>query len=116
MRPLIDYRTSKLKEQLEKLKDLKASVPFKSQGICAYSSVFLVADLSQHWPKHSGNELFPVPHPEATPVYAYSHYPKWDKDTEYGRNRYELLEFLIEQLEFELTFRVFKWYDPRTWV
>lgn len=50
------------------------------------------------WPKHSGTIIYPVRHPELAPEQAYYHTEdKWDASTEYGRNRRELLDYLIEK-------------------
>ena len=59
---------------------------------------------AKEWPKYSGNRWYPVRHPDMNSFKAYvdpSIY-MWDPSTEYGRNRYELLEFLITKLEGEL--------------
>lgn len=52
------------------------------------------------WPKFSGNIEYPVPHPQFTPVkgydYALINDILWDKETQYGRDRWELVDFLIE--------------------
>ena len=55
------------------------------------------------WPKYSGDIEYPVPHPELLPKIAYyktrgEH--MWDD--EYGANRMELLDWLIEQLDKKL--------------
>lgn len=50
------------------------------------------------WPKHSGDWYFPIP----GGVDAFYNCPdKWDRSTEYGRLRWELLDFLIEELRNE---------------
>jgi len=50
------------------------------------------------WPKRSGAFSYPVPHPTIAPMIAYDTCDLWDKSTEYGRNRWELLGFLIKEL------------------
>ena len=62
--------------------------------------------LGTRWPLYSGVLWHPVPHPEyENPIEAYlaAYQPDgkglWDKSTEYGRNHYALLDFLIEELE-----------------
>lgn len=51
------------------------------------------------WPKFSGNECYPVPSPDpeegSQQVYMRTH-DEWSG--EYGELRYELLDFLIEEL------------------
>ena len=58
-------------------------------------------DLMRKWPKHSGCNLYPVPHPDMIPEVAFddaSPYEMWDPDSgEYARNRWELLNWMIEE-------------------
>lgn len=55
------------------------------------------------WELYSGNRTYPVPHPEHRPDHAYGlTYNKWDMDTEYGKNRMKLLEFLISKVKEKL--------------
>lgn len=65
-------------------------------GICHNATVIsgrwvytLVGYLSQGWDKYSGNRTYPVP-------YKVGDTDKWTG--EYGQLRYELLDFLIEEL------------------
>ncbi len=57
------------------------------------------------WPRYSGDPSYPVPgaYPwEAPPARAYNLSPnKWDRSTEYGRARWELVEYVIQKLEAE---------------
>ena len=85
-------------------------------GICANAqSALLFVDVRisevtdflipyfKRWPKFSGNPDYPVSHPRLMPDEAYfdtKHY--FEKYTEYGRNRWELLHFLIDELEQEI--------------
>jgi len=50
------------------------------------------------WPKYSGWPQYPVPHPVYRPDDAFHICDLWDKATEYGQARWELLDFLIEEL------------------
>lgn len=65
----------------------------------------LLEELFIKWPKYSGLREFPVPatSPEhfGSPLNAYNCGTKnfWDRSTEYGALRWELLEFCIVQLE-----------------
>ena len=57
-------------------------------------------DLLARWPGSSGSWVFPVPHPIENPDLAYlSATPDqmWNPEFEYARNRWALLEWLIEQ-------------------
>ena len=52
------------------------------------------------WPDGTGNKEYPVPHPLLDPFGAYvtvSWSEKWNPEFEYARNRWALLEWLIEQ-------------------
>ena len=59
-----------------------------------------LTDLMAQWPGHSGNKDYPVPHPTRRPgdIYINSR-PRemWDHQNEYARNRWALLDWLIEQ-------------------
>ena len=78
-------------------------------GICAntryivddgsYVAYNVIEYLSPKWPKYSGDIAYPVPSPNGkeTPMYAYNYSDNlWTG--EYGQLRYELLDFLIEEL------------------
>ena len=104
---------------LEALRTIDIDAPSRL-GICPHvvnylndshyyhiSCIGVVDFLGQYfesWPKFSGNPDYPVPHPSLPPREAFARCTegKFNKDTEYGRNRRELLAFLIEQLEKEL--------------
>lgn len=65
---------------------------------CGIPSVFCY--VATMWWKYSGNEAYPVPHPDLP---AYEAYYKtsniWDENTTYGKNRRELLAWAIKFLE-----------------
>jgi hypothetical protein len=63
------------------------------------SALMLLARTMRRWPKKSGDECYPVPHPTRDPYAAYSdRTDMWDKTTPYGQARWELLDFLIGEL------------------
>lgn len=62
----------------------------------------MVGTLSQDWPRFSEDPGYPVPHPDMGPQAAYLEPDHWDAETEYGRNRLSLLEFLITRFEEEV--------------
>ena len=65
--------------------------------------VDFLAPYFRRWPKYSGERNYPVPHPDKNADVAYFVTEKrFDQSTEYGRNRWELLHFLIEELEKEI--------------
>lgn len=62
----------------------------------------LLKKVMMRWPKHSGDGMYPIPSPDTamTPHKAYHECSQmWDHNTEYGRLRWELLNWLIEQPE-----------------
>lgn len=81
-----------------------------SVGICTnvYDKIFEALDLfttrrhidglltsaAEAWPKYSGSSHYPVPGGEH--AYHYSGRNKWDRSTEYGRLRWELLDHMID--------------------
>lgn len=53
-----------------------------------------------NWPKHSGNKEFPIHAGGKNPMHEYVNSTnKWSKKTKYGRLRWELLHWLINELE-----------------
>ena len=59
-----------------------------------------LGDLMALWPGNSGNWYCPVPHPDKWSERAYetaSSQEMWSPDYEYARNRWALLDWLIEQ-------------------
>lgn len=94
-----------LLKQLKKLRYRRNNY----QGICAqvgnYSELY---PLFRKWPGFSGCIEFPVPHPgypkdgnEAEKAYCDGHFNKWDRESAYGKLRWDLLEFMIAELEKE---------------
>lgn len=64
----------------------------------------ILLELCTHWPKYSGDYYFPVPHPVDSPDLAYLLADDmWCLSTEYARNRWELLDFLISLIDLLLT-------------
>jgi hypothetical protein len=94
----------------EILKSLLVEVPDKQEGICGnfrklneeYLNVYLREYNINYedWSLYSGNSNYPVQGELGTAFTSY-HYSdnKWDKSTKYGKQRYELLNWLIEQFE-----------------
>lgn len=57
----------------------------------------LIRALCTFWGKYSGNICFPVPHPRHCPELAYCDTADhWNRETQYARDRWELLDFLID--------------------
>ena len=59
-----------------------------------------LSDLMALWPSFSGDRGYPVPHPVRRPAIAYinaSSQEMWSPEYEYARNRWALLDWLIEQ-------------------
>lgn len=100
---------------LEKLQELHTSGPTPyNHGICTQISRHLtiresryMSHLMQQWPGSSGSIKFPVPasRTDTSPKAAQLKYAKsntkqmWDRNTEQGQLRWELLEWLIEELQ-----------------
>jgi hypothetical protein len=93
---------------------LKESEPFSyHSGLCSNLSVIikpkitdfedrgkvdeLIRSLMIKWPKFSGCPHYPVPHPIFEAIYAYNNCSLWDSRTKYGRDRWELLDFIVEE-------------------
>ena len=103
-------------EMLALLLQIQVNGPKRpDKGICSqhgspvlYNTLVLGKGLEEFfctWPLYSGSEVFPVPHPTLDPEHAYlhTHGNLWDKNTEYGRNRWSLLEHCIRQLQIQLS-------------
>lgn len=100
---------------LEKLQELHTNGPAPyNHGICTQLSEPLTVlergymlYLMRQWPERSGHIDWPVPasRTDTSPKAAYHKYMEsntkqmWDRDTEYGQLRWELLEWLIEELQ-----------------
>ena len=98
---------------IQKLRDLGTGVEFPKfpeYGLCAvlrnegYS--YLVKELYEaveHWPKHSGDSTYPVPHPIFDPEEAYeSTFCMWKRGEttdEYILNRRDLCLWFADYLE-----------------
>lgn len=76
---------------------IKKSVGFSIQGTPASR---LVITWMKDWPKFSGVESCPVPHPIMHPYSAFINTVKfYDTETKYGRNRIELAGYLIKRIQ-----------------
>ena len=89
---------------------LKGNKPaYLRVGLCqnfndAYDDAYrAIINLSKTWDKFSGKLFYPVPHPTLDPEIAFfSDLNKWDKRTTYGKNRYELVAHIRDELKKEL--------------
>lgn len=100
---------------LEKLQELHTNGPAPhNYGICTQISRHLtireshyMSHLMQQWPGRSGSINYPIPasRTDTSPKAAQLKYAKsntkqmWDRNTEQGQLRWELLELLIEELQ-----------------
>ena len=74
-------------------------------GICHHLELSaegwsLLDALLAAWPAGTGSKSYPVPHPRYHPAVAFDTTPPqemWNPEFEYARNRWALLEWLIEQ-------------------
>jgi len=96
-------------EVLKALVSLKEEIPNTCFGICWNTCHLLGYRIDNwidqkvvKWSKFSGNKIWPVPHPKkGCPIVAFMRSENaWDGD--YGQLRYELLDFLIEELTKEI--------------
>lgn len=93
---------------LHKLNKLKTKNKYKHEkGICSYLSyvqVLYIQDIFIKWPKYSGLPKFPVPSPYKSVSHgaAYFKYQCWSKKSQYGKDRHELLDFVIATVEQQL--------------
>lgn len=84
---------------LEELKQLHAQGGSKL-GICYSVDCWPeLAELFVSWPKYSGHNHYPIAGGHVAYRKAYNDDTMWDRNTEYGALRWELLEWLIEELQ-----------------
>lgn len=97
---------------LTALKQLRDTGPYyRSTGICSqfepldsYNSEERLQFLNSFktWPHYSGDIDFPVPSPDKSiasiDAYFDNLYDLWDRDTEYGRLRWDLLDHIIAEM------------------
>lgn len=121
---MINYKTNEEVELthsmiLTALKAIKGAATYRIRGIgicgcigtyylnrnglvSSVSDQFIIEKLIEDWPKHSGVREFPISVGRISPWGEYTRCDnKWDRRTQYGRLRWELLEWLIEKLESE---------------
>ena len=103
-----NFRNTDLEGLLRSLKALKIDPPSNAKGICGNTlmdgrSTKIKDTLFKSWPKYSGSLGFPINDPSGLldPHQAYIYYlgDLWDKGHQYGKLRWELVEFMIESLE-----------------
>lgn len=92
----------------EKLKDRPI---YSRRGLCsnykAFTAEYLVCSFvySKYWPKFSGHLSYPIKCAGRNPEIVYwSNNDKWTLKTQYGRDRHEYLQFLIDMLKGELEY------------
>lgn len=97
---------------LTTLKQLRENGPKnRDGGICSQLDLFGWYSAEEHrqfrasfktWPHYSGDIDFPVPSPDksmdATDAYFDESNDLWDRDTEYGRLRWDLLDHIIKEI------------------
>lgn len=88
-------------ELLEELKHLHAKGGGEV-GICrqvSYVHAQELAELFERWPKSSESLVYPIPGGAEAYCSARLCKTMWDRSTEYGALRWELLGWLIEELQ-----------------
>lgn len=116
---LVGYLASRLDEELKlhkacrQLMLLKRCGPVNSNtGICSASFEvrYAIRKYVHEWHLFSGNTMYPVPHPTMTPMRAYNSLKMrfaqnlWDRNTQYGRNRWALVDYLIDRIRADLKY------------
>lgn len=69
------------------------------QGVNDYGLLWIMREYYKEWPEYTGDELFPVPHPELECFDAYVHAEEGKWNGQYGDSRRRLLDFLIAELQ-----------------
>lgn len=98
-----------MNDLLTALKQLRENGPKNhSGGICAQFDLYGLyssqerrqfRDSFKTWPHYSGTIGFPVPGPAAAiDAYIDNQDDLWDRDTEYGRLRWDLLDHVIKEM------------------
>lgn len=97
---------------LTALKQLRENGPNnRDAGICSQFDLYGLysseerqqfRDSFETWPHYSGDPSFPVPSPDRSIAAIDYYFDKgndlWDRDTEYGRLRWDLLDHIIKEL------------------
>ncbi len=95
---------TRLRIRLEAMRSNPSEI-YEGFGICSNlreiadeGSYALLADLWTKWPYFSGNRRYPVPSSNSDSNSNVKNRSFWDKNTEYGQLRWNLLDFLISEL------------------
>ena len=97
---------------LTALKQLRENGPYnRDAGICAQFDLYGLYSSEERrqfrasfttWQHYSGDDSFPVPSPDKYIVAIDAYFDKsndlWDRDTAYGRLRWDLLDHIIAEL------------------
>lgn len=101
---LPNYRIKELYKALRKIRDAPDTIE-RSQGICNQPGVPYMIPSDRHklfsdWPLYNGRYAYPIPSPDSALSDPGDYYmfcdDHWDTETEYGRNRWSLLEHVIQ--------------------
>lgn len=97
----------KISMSLKKLYDNRNNrfgICSNAQNVLTYPQYIKTINKMKQWPKHSGSEKYPIStSKQKTPCKQYweKDSTKWSKRSAYGRARWELLEWLINEFEKE---------------
>ena len=75
-------------------------------SMCVWEEFYLT--VIPNWSSFSGSNIYPVPLPSRCSTEVFEDHEwfniliKWDRETEYGKNRLLFVEYLIEQIELRL--------------
>lgn len=114
---LLLLRLKELKEALPNLIKLQEKVKdkpyFSRSGVCKNITGIAGANYlncshvySEYWPKYNGNMRWPISsgRKNTTAYHAFYNFHKWSICTQYGRDRHEYLQFLIDIIKGELEY------------
>lgn len=106
------YNLVVTKRELEEVRDTVSRwwYPYfgidRKVGICGrLSDASHISQFFKYWDRYSGDPNFPVPYTDnkVSPIRAYTEKPLWRG--QYGKLRKELLDFCIQKVTEELSFR-----------
>lgn len=97
------YGTLAMRSALAQLKDLKKERD-STLGLCQIQHAWVLKKYFLRWPEFSGEITYPVPGKKGEcPIRAFIEaVDMWNRRTIYGRRRWALWQFVIDELEKDL--------------
>lgn len=103
---MTSYTVQQWKELLARLQYSKTNGPKDEElGICqGHIDTYMLHALWSSWPKFTGRPCYPIPHENFECDTAFFKYKNlWDKTDPYCALRWELVDWLIDQVEIQLS-------------